>query len=287
MEVKAYAKINLTLEVLGRRSDGYHEVRTVLQTIGLWDTLRFEHSSRLELECSSPDLAGRDNLVWKAAEALRSYVKCEKGARIFLEKRVPAGMGLGGGSSDAAAAVLALDHLWELDLDHTELELIAKSLGSDVPFFLSKHGTALGVGRGDMITALPPLPECWLVLLCPEIQMEATSGKTAHVYSLLREEHHTDAGNAERLMESLKDGEFSDENLFNAFDPLASLAFEGFEQTKLDFLRSGAFRVHLTGTGPGLYAFVSSREEGETITGALKNLGLTAYCIQAVQPEID
>lgn len=286
MEVRAYAKINLTLEVLGRRSDGYHEVRTVLQTIGLWDTVRSEQSSKLELECSYPDLAGPDNLVWKAAEALRSYARCEKGARIFLEKRIPAGMGLGGGSSDAAAAILALDHLWELGLDREELRAIAKSLGSDVPFFLSRHGTALGEGRGDLIKELPPLVEQWLVLMCPEIQIDATGGKTGYVYSLMREEHYTDSGNTQKFVESLKNGRFAEEHVFNAFELLAPLAFKGFEQSKIDFLGSGASKVHLTGTGPGLYTFVPFREDGEMISGALKNLGLTAYCIQVVQPDM-
>ena len=285
VEVRAYAKINLTLEVLGRRSDGYHEVRTVLQTIGLWDTLRFGRFSSLELECSSQELAGESNLVLRAAEALRSYAKCEKGAQVFLEKRVPVGMGLGGGSSDAAATILALDHLWGLDLGRGELESIARSVGSDVPFFISQCGTAVGEGRGDVIIALPPLSEQWLVLACPEVRVEPTGGKTAHVYSLLGEEHYTNGGNTQLFVDSLKDGEFSDEHLFNAFEPLAPSAFESFEKARRVFLGSSASNVHLTGTGPGMYTFVPSREDGETITESLKNLGLTAYCIKAVQPE--
>ena len=141
MEVLAYAKVNLTVEILGRRKDGYHEVRTILQTVDLADRLDISKSSRLRVECDEPHLSGKDNLVWRAAEKLAERAGVSPQVRIRIQKRIPVGMGLGGGSSDAAAALLALNRFWELDLGPDELGRTAAELGSDVPFFLT-GGTA-------------------------------------------------------------------------------------------------------------------------------------------------
>jgi len=324
LEIKAYAKINLTLEVLGRRPDGYHEVKTILQTIDLADRLLFAPAPRLELvlrltegiEVSTPGLDGKDNLVWKAADTLRRVSECDKGVKILLEKHIPIGMGLGGGSSDAAATLKALVKLWELDMSDAELRSIAASLGSDVPFFL-RGGTALGEGRGEVIVDLPPMPPRWIVLLCPLAQGSGSgapltketpkvgrgegrreayedSRKTARLYSMLSPEHYTDGSYTRRLVNTLKGANLaeagpkaslvSQELLFNTFERVAPLAFHGFQRARQSFLEAGAQRVHLSGTGPALYTFVPSREDGEEILSPLKRMGLRAYCISTVQP---
>ena len=304
MEVKAFAKINLTLEVLSRRSDDYHEVRTVLQTIDLADHLHFTLAHRLELECSVPDLAGEDNLSWKAACALREFTGCEKGASIRLQKRIPAGMGLGGGSSDAAVTLKALNSLWELALDEQQLSSIASSLGSDVPFFI-RGGTALGEGRGEITSDLSPISPSWIVLVCPEIGLatggESTSSKTASLYSMITRGHHSDGSHTQKLLDVLNDGTFSEQLLFNVFEEVAPTAFNDFEQARQKFesaLRSERAHtggeqelsapnrsVHLSGTGPALYTFVSGKEESERILNSLKKSGLRAYGVRTVQPE--
>ena len=287
METKAYAKVNLTLEVLGRRPDGYHEVRTVFQTIDLSDRLHFSPAPRLELQCSAPALGEEDNQVWKAAEALRRATGCDKGARIHLEKHIPIDMGLGGGSSDGAATLMALNGLWGLGIDDGELRSIAMSLGSDVPFFLY-GGTALAKGRGEMITGLPPLSQRWMVLLCPLPQYAGSgvspSHKTARLYSMLTQEHYTDGGRTGRLVDALKGAGFSQELMFNVFEMVAPSAFPGFEQARKDFLGSGVGSIHLSGTGPALYTFVACKEEGEGVLKSLKKRGLRAYCVTTVQP---
>ena len=124
MEVQAYAKLNLTFEVLGRRSDGFHDVTTIMQTIGLADVLRIEPDSELKVECEYPELAGELNLAWRAAIELAKAGNIEPRARITIEKHIPVGMGLGGGSSDAAAALLGLNRLWDLGLNLDELAAI-------------------------------------------------------------------------------------------------------------------------------------------------------------------
>ena len=296
METKAYAKINLTLEVLGHRPDGYHEVRTVLQTIDLADRLQFSLAPRLEMDCSAPELSGEDNLAVQAAAALRNATGCDKGVKVRLEKHIPVGMGLGGGSSDAAATLKALNRLWGLDLGDDELGSIASSLGSDVTFFL-RGGTALGEGRGEVIFDLPPSPQRWMVLLCPLSRtpedIPSPTTKTARLYSMLSHQHHTDGGRTGRLVDALKAGRFSEDLLYNVFEQVAPSAFLCLSQVQGVFLEAlppiptsttGARRVHLSGTGPALYAFVSSKEEGERIVKLLKSMEMKAYCVSTISP---
>ena len=158
------AKINLTLRVLKRRSDGFHELDTVFQAIDLWDTLEFEHADGITLTIDHPELADdATNLVRRAAVLLRETFGIERGVSIRLLKRIPLQGGLGGGSSDAAATLLACAQLWNLDTDPCGLEPLARRLGADVPFFLH-GGTARGTGRGDRIARLQPFGECPLLL---------------------------------------------------------------------------------------------------------------------------
>ena len=155
MEVEAQAKLNLTFEVLGKRGDGYHEVKTVMQTIGLSDRISLEHWPTLRVDCDSRELSGEANLVYKAAHALARSRGIQARARIRIQKRIPVAMGLGGGSSDAAAALRVLNDLWETGATQEELGEIAATIGSDVSFFLT-GGTALAEGRGEIVSPLPP-----------------------------------------------------------------------------------------------------------------------------------
>ena len=163
------AKVNLGLHVVGRRSDGYHEIMTVFQAIDLCDVLEGEVSESLTLEVSDPSLpAGESNLVVRAARLLQARYEgpVTLGARLRLDKAIPVGAGLGGGSSDAAGALLLLDTLWVLNLERSTLGALAEELGSDVPFFLS-GGTALGTGRGATIEPLSPLADRLVLLGSP------------------------------------------------------------------------------------------------------------------------
>ena len=287
MEIRAYAKINLTLEVLGPRSDGYHDVTTVIQTIDLADRLRFVPSRQIELECSTPGLGGEDNLVWKAARAMCGATGREIGLKIILEKHIPVGMGLGGGSSDAAATLIAINHLWELDMSGEELKSVASSLGSDVPFFF-QGGTTLGQGRGDDISHLPPLPQRWVVLLCPVCEYAdlgpAPPGKTARLYSMLTPEHYTGGSHTSHVVDSMRKGYFRCQDTFNVFEAVASSAFLGLDRARREFLEAGVSMATLSGAGPALYALVSGQEEGEAVLEALKRRGWEGYCVSTIQP---
>ncbi len=182
MKVRAYAKVNLGLEVLFRREDGYHELRTILQTVDLYDRLSFKsRSSGIELDL--PDLPGQEapslptgseNLVVRAAERLAERIGRPVGVRIQLQKRIPAGRGLGGGSSDAAVTLLALNELWQAGLSYRDLSGLAAELGMDVPFFLF-GGTALSVGRGDEIFPLAHQVAVPIVLILPDFAISTAA----------------------------------------------------------------------------------------------------------------
>jgi 4-diphosphocytidyl-2-C-methyl-D-erythritol kinase len=183
----AFAKINLRLEVLGRRPDGYHELRTIFQTISLHDDLVFHAAPRPGIELAvrgNPALEGqpiRSNLVYRAVEALRRELKIHSGVRIELVKRIPAGRGLGGGSSDAAAALIGYLCFTGCALPAERLMEIAASLGADVPFFLL-GGRALGIGRGNEIYPLPDIPGRAVLVVSPR----EISVPTAEAYRWLR-----------------------------------------------------------------------------------------------------
>jgi 4-diphosphocytidyl-2-C-methyl-D-erythritol kinase len=166
--VRCPAKVNLHLEVLGRRADGYHELRTVFAAVGVWDTLTLSSApaGKFDLAVDPPGAvaAGDDNLVVRAARALAGRVGGGCGARMLLEKRIPVGGGLGGGSADAAGALVGLARLWARPPAAGELATIAVRLGADVAFFLC-GGVAWGTGRGCDLTPLPDLPPWWVLLL--------------------------------------------------------------------------------------------------------------------------
>ncbi|MFO8008015.1 MAG: 4-(cytidine 5'-diphospho)-2-C-methyl-D-erythritol kinase [Candidatus Brocadiia bacterium] len=180
LRVRAPAKVNLTLEVLGRRPDGYHEIRTVMQAVSLYDVLTFRrrHDGHLALECDTAAVPrGEDNLVLRAARLLRQETGCALGAEVHLVKRIPTGGGLGGGSSDAAVTLMALAYLWELGLEQAELLALAARLGSDVPFFI-RGGTCLCEGRGERLTRLCCPAPLHYVLMVPRVTVS-----TAEVYA--------------------------------------------------------------------------------------------------------
>ena len=258
LSLKAYAKVNLALEVLGRRGDGYHEIVSVMQTIGLYDVLTFEAADEIEFSCSAPELQTGDNLVLKAVHALREATGEKAGARITLEKKIPQDAGLGGGSSDAAAALKGLNRLWGLGLAAARLAEIAAGIGSDVPFFIY-GGACLAQGRGEKITTLPDIRSAWFVLLKPDVTIPAN--KTATLYGMLRPAHYSGGGLAAGAADRLKKGETSTGTFYNAFDRVAEAAYPGLEHYREALAKAGAGDIHLAGSGPLLFSMFDSREE--------------------------
>ena len=280
----AFAKLNLTLEVLGRREDGYHEIKTIVQTIDLADRLEFFPSSHLQVECNDPLLGGQANLVWQAAQDLAKAGGVEARARVTIEKHIPTGMGLGGGSSDAACALVSLNQLWDLNLSLEDLAVIAAGIGSDVPFFLW-GGTALAEGRGERVSPLPPLPALPVILICPDITLP---DKTAAMYSKLTPASFSDGGVTRRMIQILAEGQFVGDSvgglIQNAFEEVAWTAFPDFlpVREKLGQLAPGRF--HLSGAGPALFALPSSESDRQEVADALQPYGVGVYLVHTVSP---
>jgi len=278
VRTEAYAKINLSLEVLAGREDGFHQVATVLQTVDLADILYFEPAIGLTVGCSIPELSGERNLVLAAARALQELSGWRSGVKIYIDKYIPVAMGLGGGSSDAAATLVSLNRYWRLGLSTGELEAIGRGLGSDVPFFI-RGGTALGEGRGDVLKTLKPLGQQWLVLVCQPSQL---ADKTSLLYSKLERNDYTSGLVSHILAEAIDRGSFAHNMLFNVFEQVALRTYDELSQVMDDMIWAGADSVQLSGTGPALYTLVPDRYQGCSIRDQLMKKGHSTYLLQTI-----
>lgn len=262
LAVTVPAKVNLHLQVLGRRKDGFHEVRTIFQSIDLFDEVVASPAPpgvmELRVEPLGAAPAGEDNLVLKAAAAVRRHSGGTQGATLFLKKAIPAGAGLGGGSADAAATLVLLDALWNLDLGISELKAIAAGLGSDVPFFL-QGGAAVGCGRGDDVRPLPDQePRGILVVMVPE------QASAAEVYAAF------DAWLTSAEPEATVDAFAADWPLMSAIPPWGSL-YNDLEsvvvgewpevgETLGSLQRLGPLHAAVTGSGTAAFAVFADVE---------------------------
>ena len=285
MQLPAYAKLNLTLEILGRRNDGFHQVLTIMQTISLADVLEIEYDSELRVECDYPELIGDQNIVWQAAVELAKAGNVEPKARIGIEKHIPVGMGLGGGSSDAAAALLGLNSLWGLKLPLERLAEIAASLGSDVSFFLW-GGTALAQGKGEQVSILPSIPDLSATLVFPDLLID---NKTAAMYSKLTRGQYSDGGVTRQMIQILTSGQFVKESLeglvFNAFSEVAAQSYPELVDMCRKVVDEGGPVMHLCGAGPAFFALPSSEEEHQQIAELLQPHSAGVYLVTMVPPE--
>ena len=265
--VAAPAKLNLGLEVVGRRPDGFHDLVTIFQSIDVVDDVRLRRSPVPGIRCGLPGLADDQNLAVRALAAIRPDSERD-GADLAVTKRIPAAAGLGGASSDAAAALRLGTALWSLPLDGAALARVALGLGSDVPFLL-RCGTALAEGRGEILTSLPPLRDVWFVVVAPRV---ALPRKTATLFAMLTAGDFSDGrrvrDHAERLAAT---GKIDPDALGNAFSrPLAALRPD--LAAWPERLRAlGAPNVALSGAGPALYAVFADPAEPARLATRLAN----------------
>jgi 4-diphosphocytidyl-2-C-methyl-D-erythritol kinase len=258
LKFPAFAKINWTLRVLGKRADGFHEICTVFQTVSLADQLTFESASELVLTCDSQEVPTNErNLVLRAANALRERFSIRKGARIHLEKRIPSPGGLGGGSSDAAIALIALAHLWEIKTDKRELSEIGAALGADVPFFLN-GGTALGTGLGTEIEILPDIPKTLLLIVTPDENVPTSDAYQALGAPLLTNEMSKTI--LENCRFEAKNADFLQTGLHNDFEKTIFRLRPEIARVKSRLLQAGAGGALLSGSGASVFAIFDNNE---------------------------
>lgn len=256
LRLEALAKVNRSLRVLGKRPDGYHELDTLFQTIDLFDDLSLEEDDRLTLSIEGGTLsADGSNLILRAAHALAARAGAVRGARLSLTKRIPVGAGLGGGSADAAAALLGLNALWGLGLPVEELQVVAASVGSDVAFFLF-GGRARGTGRGELIEPLPDEPDESVVLLVPPFGMP-----TPDVYRALGARPLPDPPPAAPPAEELPDR--------NDLETAAERLRPELRALRASLLSAGAVSARLSGSGSALFGVFPSDDAARRAAAAL------------------
>lgn len=256
----AYAKINWTLYVLGRRADGYHELRTLFQTVTLQDRLTFtaRDDDRLALTCNEPSIpVDERNLVLRAGAALREKHKIKKGAGLHLEKRIPAEAGLGGGSSDAAVALLGLAHLWQLKTGREELAEIGATLGADVPFFFT-GGTALGTGLGTEIQPLPDVQARHLLIIKPRAKVSTVEAYKALKRPALTKETSDTILSISRAEARIKDS--LPEVLHNDFEQAIYELYPEIARARALLIEHGARGALLAGSGASVFGIFENEE---------------------------
>ncbi|MCM3879478.1 MAG: 4-(cytidine 5'-diphospho)-2-C-methyl-D-erythritol kinase [Vicinamibacterales bacterium] len=270
--MRAFAKINLSLRIGPKGSDGFHEVRTILQGIDLADrVVATARRGPFEIACSAPDVpVDPTNLVWKAAQHLwkaAGRAGDPRDAHVALEKRIPARAGLGGGSSDAAAALVLLRRLWKLNVPDDALRAIAATIGSDVPYFLV-GGTALGLGRGEDVYPLEDLPRFPVVLVFPDFGVA-----TVDAYSWLDERQqsgdtsHPPAGYLETTWLGRGVG------LYNDLEPPVIERHPGIGKLKRRLMKMGAAMAAMSGSGSTVFGVFSSARAAHAAAGTLHRSG--------------
>jgi 4-diphosphocytidyl-2-C-methyl-D-erythritol kinase len=256
MTTRAYGKINLGLRILRKRSDGYHDIETVFHQIDLFDELSFRlHESDVLLTSTDPQLpTDSSNLCVKAAHLLRDLTGLQEGVEIMLKKNIPIGAGLGGGSADAAATLLTLTRLWNLELGPAELHALAANLGSDIPFFLVGN-TASATSRGEQLEPLGLRFPYWIVVVTPPVHVS-----TAWAYKMLHrgENPVPQAGFKSALLEHAHDHQFLARTLTNDFEHVVFETHPEIRAIKETMLNEGADIALMSGSGSSVFALTRS-----------------------------
>ncbi len=273
----SYAKLNLYLEVLNKRKDNYHNIKTIFERIDLADKiiLKSRRDKEIKVTCNVTAVP-RDNtnLAWRSAKLLQDSFNIDKGVDIKIIKRIPVGSGLGGGSSNAASVLLGLNKLWKLNLAQNKLAGLAGKLGCDVPFFIYNSPFALGEARGDKIKPLKALysVRLWHILVVPNIEVSTASiykrwDKYFKTFKLTVPRYNVNIMNL-----ALKKGNFPliGDALFNSLEPVTAALYPQIDAIKERLIQLGVKSILMSGSGPAVFGIVSSRKEALSLYGQLK-----------------
>ena len=286
LRTRAYAKLNLGLEVLGRRPDGYHDIVTLVHTISLHDVVECAPAERLSVATEPPVVAEGDNLVGKAARALAEHAGREPSVRLTVHKTVPLAAGLGGGSSDAAATLRLLKSLW--GLRQAGMMAVAASVGSDVPLFM-RGGAAIISGRGERVDGVSLGRTFWVAIACPTFDV---GEKTHALYAALTPEDWSDGSATFRAPLELNWASghpFEGLGFANAFDRAANRLYPGYAELRRRLEGLAAAPLSLTGAGPSLYALFDTQSAAAAAAHRMGEAGVLTYVARSVttRPKIE
>ena len=256
--IRAYAKINLGLDVIGRLPNGYHQVKMIMQSIDLWDELTFRRIRKgISVTSDSSELPlDENNLIYKAAALLLKECNISSGVGIHLKKNIPIAAGMAGGSTDAAAALKGVCRLFDLNLPQKRLMEYGVSIGADVPYCLM-GGTALAEGIGEKLTALPPLPDCHILTVTPKISVSTKS-----VYQSLDAQELTGHPDIDGMIDALQKGDFHGitDKLGNVLETVTVKAYPVIEEIKELLRKQGAENALMSGSGPTVFGIFKEKE---------------------------
>lgn len=268
IKLKANAKINLTLDILGKRADGYHEVAMVMQSVGLFDEVSLTKTDEgISLFIDVPDLpTDENNLAVRAARLFFDEQNIKGGVRIEIKKNIPVAAGLAGGSTDAAAVIKGLNELYDTHLRDEELCKLGEKIGSDVPFCIM-GGTMLATGRGEVLKRLKPMSECFVVLAKPQVSVS-----TAWAYKTYDASPATEHPDNEALIKAIEEDDFSGvcKLLVNVLEEVTKKEHEEIDEYKRIMKENGATACLMSGSGPTVFALTKDKETAEKIAEKIK-----------------
>jgi 4-diphosphocytidyl-2-C-methyl-D-erythritol kinase len=280
LRFRTFAKLNLFLEILGKRQDGYHDIRSLMVNVDLADTLEFRKThSDLTLNCDSGDVPlGHDNLCLAAARVLKDHTNCREGVEITLEKAIPVAAGLGGGSSDAACTLVGVNKLWGLGLTEQELLTLAEKIGSDVPFFV-RGGAQLVEGRGERLSPVDGFPEMWFVLVTPSVRIGSGWAYSMAKIGL------TTAGCKSKIMipGAGLDAASIGKTLRNDLESGVIEAYPVVRKLKAALISRGALGSLMSGSGPTVFGVARGRTSATAIASSISRAGLSVFVVSTVR----
>lgn len=274
--VRAYAKINLSLDVLRKREDGYHEIRMIMQTLDLHDTITIKkmHKDSIEVRTNLPYLpVDHRNLAFKAALLFKEAMHIGDGLQLNIHKRIPVAAGLGGGSADAAAVLEGLDRMYQTGISLQDMINLGVRLGADVPFCIMK-GTALAEGIGEVLTPVKQMPDCYILLIKPNLIVS-----TKHVYQSLRLEHDTPHPDIDRMLHAINSHSLADMAacMGNVLESVTVRDHPVIQEIKDKLILSGSMASLMSGSGPSVFGLFDSKEAADE---AYEYLSKCKYCQQ-------
>jgi len=280
LRFKAFAKLNLFLEVIGKREDGYHDIRSLMVNVNLADTLEFRKTrSGLAVNCDSSEVpSGFDNLCLKAARVLREYANHPEGVEITLGKTIPVAAGLGGGSSDAACTLVGVSKLWGLSLTEQELLALAEKIGSDVPFFI-RGGAQLVEGRGGRLTPVVDFPETWFVLVTPSVRISSGWAYSAAKIGLTRAGHKSKIIIPGAGLDAASIGKA----LRNDLESGVTETYPVIRELKDALFSHGAIGSLMSGSGPTVFGVARGRTSATGIASKMSRPGLSVWVVSTVR----
>lgn len=262
MRLQAFAKINLGLDVLGKREDGYHEVRMIMQTIRMYDQLDMRKSVEPGIHLTTNKKyipVDENNLVWRAAKLMMDTCGIIEGVSIHLHKVIPVAAGMAGGSSDAAATLVGMNRLFHCGLSKEKLMELGVQIGADVPYCVLR-GTALAEGIGEKLTVLPPMPDCWILIGKPGISVS-----TKYVYTTLDLNTDTVHPDIDGMKKALEDGNLYGitERMGNVLQDVTIPAYPEVERIKEQMKTLGAMNAMMSGSGPTVFGIFDNEEKAQ------------------------